>query len=52
MTDILTAVSSVTTLIGDVFTAITSNPLLTFFVAAGILGVGIGMFRRLRSSAR
>lgn len=40
---ILAGTSTITTLVGDVFTMITSNPLLSVFAACGLLGVGIAL---------
>lgn len=44
--------STVTELMGSVWDLLTSNPLLTLFVAAGLLPVGIGIFCALRNAAR
>lgn len=46
---ITTAVSEVFTLMGTCFTSITSNPILTLFLAGSLIGVGIGAFAKLRS---
>ena len=52
MSAITGAIADVVTVIGEVFTALTGNALLVFFLAAGLLGVGIGMFKKLRSAAK
>lgn len=52
MDAILAATSTVTTLVGDVFTLMTSNAYLTVFFAVGLLSVGIGVFSALRNAAR
>jgi len=52
MTAVTGAISEVVTVIGEVFTALTGNALLVFFLAASVLGVGIGMFKRLRGAAK
>lgn len=52
MEAITTGIGVITTLVGDVFTMITGNPLLAAFVGAGLLGSGIGVFRKLKSSAK
>ena len=49
---ILAGTGSLTTLVGDVFNMITGNGLLVVFAAAGLIGVGIGIFRRLKRAAR
>lgn len=49
---ILGGTSTLTTLVGDVFNMITGNGLLVVFAAAGLIGVGIGIFRRLKRAAR
>lgn len=46
------AVSTLTTVVGDVFQMITSNPLLCVFAAAGLVSVGITVFCKLKRSAR
>lgn len=52
MTAVLGAVDTITSLLGNVWELLTSNPLLTLFVAAGLLPVGIGLFTSLRNAAR
>jgi len=52
MSAILGAVSDVTTLMGDLFTIMTSNPLMLFFLAASLVGVGIGVFKKIKGAAR
>ena len=52
MDAITTGVSTVTTLVGDVFGMITGNPVLTVFLGFGLVGGAIGVFRKLKSSAR
>lgn len=52
MEAITTGVTTITTIIGDVFTIITSNALLATFAGAGLLSAGIGLFAKLKSSAR
>ena len=53
MDTVVTAVTeTVLPLVTSVFTAITANPLLVVFLGASLLGVGIGVFRRLRSVAK
>ncbi len=51
MSAITAATGTITTLVGDIFTMITSNPLLCVFVAAGLLGVGIRVFRQLKRAS-
>ena len=52
MTDITTAISDVFTaaigMVTDVVGAITSNPLLLFFAVLPLIGIGIGIFKRLK----
>lgn len=52
MTTLLGGITTITTLVGDTFTMITGNPLLTVFAATSLVGVGIGVFRRLKRAAR
>lgn len=42
----------VTNIITAIWTWITSNALLTFFLFLGIIGAVIGIFRRLKRTAR
>jgi hypothetical protein len=43
--------TATTTLVGvmnSVITAATGNPVLSIFVASGIIGIGVGLFKSLR----
>lgn len=40
------------TLMTKVWTLMTSNPLLTLFLAVALLGVGVGVFRMIKGAAR
>lgn len=52
METITAAMSTVTELVGTVFTAMTANAYLTVILAASLLGLGIGVFKRLRGASR
>lgn len=52
MDAILAAMTTLTTLLGNVFDVMTANPLLTLFLAASVLGLGIGMFRKIKGAAK
>ncbi len=52
MPAVLAAVDTIASLLGKVWDLLTSNPLLTLFVAAGLLPVGIALFTSLRNAAR
>lgn len=52
MSAVLSAVDTITQLMGKVWELLTSNPLLTLFVAASLLPVGIALFTSLRNAAR
>ena len=52
MTAVLESTSTITAMVGDVFDMIVSNPLLCVFVAASLLSVGIGIFKRIKRAAR
>ena len=52
MEAIITAMGDAFTLVGTVVTEITEQPVLLFFLAAGLIPVGIRIFRLLRSAAR
>ena len=44
---ITSGVTTITDVVGSVWTLMTSNPLVMVFVGAGLLGVGIGIVRKL-----
>lgn len=46
------AISNVVDVVGQIFTVMTGNAYLVFFMSAGLLGVGIGIFKRLKGAAR
>lgn len=52
MEAILAATSTITTLIGDVFELMTANPLLVLFLAASVITIGIGIFRKIKGAAK
>ena len=49
---VITAMSDVFTLSGNIITQITGQPILLFCLAAGLVPVGIGIFRSLMNVAR
>lgn len=51
MDAIVSGISTVTSVVSQVFSAITSNPLLVFFLSVSVLGAGIGVFMRLKNAA-
>lgn len=51
LTAITGAFSTVTSLVSTVFSLITGNPLLAVFVAVGLMGSGIGIFRKLKKAS-
>ena len=52
MRAVMSAVDTIVQLMGKVWDLMTSNPLLTLFVAASLLPVGIALFTSLRNAAR
>ena len=52
MDAVITAMSDVFTLSGTVVTQITNQPVLLFCLAAGMVPIGINIFKRLKSAAR
>jgi hypothetical protein len=52
MEAILAGTSTLATLVGEVFTLLTANPLLTLFLASSLIGLGLGLFRKLKRTAR
>lgn len=49
---VITAMSDVFTLSGNIITKITGQPILLFCLAASLVPVGIGIFRSLMNVAR
>ena len=49
---VITAMSDVFTLSGNIITQITGQPILLFGLAASLVPVGIGIFRSLMNVAR
>ena len=52
MDAVITAMSDVFTLSGNIITQITGQPILLFCLAASLVPVGIGIFRSLLNVAR
>ena len=52
METILAGTSTLSTLVGEVFTLLTANPLLTLFLAASLIGLGLSLFRKLKRTAK
>ena len=52
MEAVITAMTDVFTLSGTVVTQITNQPILLFCLAAGMVPIGISIFKRLKSAAR
>lgn len=52
MPAIIAAMDTVTELMGSVWSLMTSNPLLTLFVASGLIPIGVGAFVAIRNAAR
>lgn len=49
---VMSSLDTIVELSGKVWDLLTSNPLLTLFVAASLLPVGIALFTSLRNAAR
>ena len=52
MEAVIKAMTDVFTLSGTVVTQITQQPILLFCLAAGLVPIGINIFKRLKSAAR
>lgn len=52
MEAVITAMTDVFTLSGNVLSQITKQPILLFMLSASLVPVGIGVFRSLKSAAR
>lgn len=51
METILNATETISSLVSSVFDMITANPLMVVFVAAGLIGTGIGVFKKVKKAA-
>ena len=51
MESIISATETISTLVGSVFDMITGNALQVVFVAAGLIGVGVGVFKKIKKAA-
>ena len=49
---ILAQIANITTVVGNVFTLITSNAYLAFFAAVGLIVAAIKIFRKLKKAAK
>lgn len=52
MSTVIAAMSDVFSLVGTVVTQITSQPILLFCLAAGMVPIGISIFSRLKNASR
>lgn len=52
MDAVLAATDTVASLMGKVWNVMTSNPLLTLVLAAGVLTIGLSVFRKVKRTAR
>lgn len=52
MSSIIAAMDTVSDLTNSVWTLITGNPLLTVFLAASLVSVGVGVFVAVKNAAR
>ena len=52
MEAVITAMTDIFTLSGNVLNQITKQPILLFMLSASLVPVGIGVFRSLKSAAR
>lgn len=52
MPAVLGAFETVTSLMNSVWTLMTSNPLLTLFLAVGLLSIGVRAFRQIKRAAK
>ncbi len=52
MDAVIAAMSDAFSLVGNIITQITTNPILLFFLAASLIPVGISIFKRLKRAAK
>lgn len=48
MTEITAAITSLTGVMTTVVSAITGNPVLVLFLSASVIGLGVGIFKKLK----
>ena len=49
---VTTAMSTVVTVMGEVWEVMTANPLLVVFLAVSLFGIGIRIFRKVKGAAK
>lgn len=52
MSAVMDAATELVGFAGDLFNTILGNPVLVFFVAAGFVGIGLSIVRRLKNTAK
>nr|WP_325296711.1 hypothetical protein [uncultured Dysosmobacter sp.] len=52
MSAVIGSMSTVTELMTSVWDMMTSNPLLTLFLAVGLIGVGVTVFKKVKRAAK
>lgn len=52
MDAVMNAATKLVEFAGSLFNTILSNPVLVFFVAAGFVGIGLSIVRRLKNTAK
>lgn len=52
MTEVIAGLTDVFAVVGKVLTEMTSTPIMLFFLAASIVPVGIGLFKKLKKAAK
>lgn len=52
VTSILSNVSSIKTVVSDVWDVMTSNPILCVFICVSLLSIGFAVFRKAKRAAR
>lgn len=48
MEAVTTAMTTCTTIVGNVFTTMTDNPVAAVFLAFSLLGAGVGLWRKIK----
>ena len=52
MATIISGIADVTSVLGTVFTTITGNAYCVFLLAVSVVGIGLGVFRKVKKAAR
>lgn len=52
MESVLATTETITTLVGNVWTLVTGNPMLTLMLGASLIGIGVTVYKRVKKAAK